>query len=144
VPEHLANLSNSDDDATADIGAVKSSITSSSLKRPTPPDPNDSGVEAKIEKPDDSVQAEPNSDSYDVEKNVRIKLIWKRQSSNSQCSGLNYNLFQLLCPSLRVLSPRITFSIQLSSSSIVRSHMVFKYHPQCQQYVFRYHVFSSF
>ncbi|KAK5983279.1 hypothetical protein GCK32_007617 [Trichostrongylus colubriformis] len=74
VPEHLANLSNSDDDATADIGAVKSSITSSSLKRPTPPDPNDSGVEAKIEKPDDSVQAEPNSDSYEVEKNVRINI----------------------------------------------------------------------
>lgn len=50
VPEHLANLSNSDDDST-DMGAVKSSIaTSSSLKRPAPSDFNDSGIEAKVEK----------------------------------------------------------------------------------------------
>lgn len=51
VPEHLANLSNCEDESEG-VGAVKSSIatSSSSLKRPAPSDFNDSGIEAKMEK----------------------------------------------------------------------------------------------
>ncbi|VDM66160.1 unnamed protein product [Strongylus vulgaris] len=50
VPEHLANLGNSDDESE-DSGAVKSSTAvSASLKRSAPSDFSDSGIEAKVEK----------------------------------------------------------------------------------------------
>ncbi|KAK5977998.1 hypothetical protein GCK32_005359, partial [Trichostrongylus colubriformis] len=133
VPEHLANLSNSDDDATADAGAVKSSIASSTLKRPAPSDLNDSGVEAKMEKLDDSAQVEPNSDSCEDE-NMRIKidclfdtrqpwrmsvaasrelseLPWRVDtdclpaSSHSPDAVICFDSDLLLCPPLRVLVP---------------------------------------
>ncbi|KAK6056024.1 hypothetical protein COOONC_06470 [Cooperia oncophora] len=93
VPEHLANLSNSDDDSATDVGAVKSSIAGSSLKRPAPSDLNDTGIEVKMEKlgkkvmliilkisfrdainiADDSAHVEQSTDPSEDE-NMRIKI----------------------------------------------------------------------
>ncbi|PIO70903.1 hypothetical protein TELCIR_07215 [Teladorsagia circumcincta] len=133
VPEHLANLSNSDDESAADVGAVKSSTAGSSLKRPAPSDFSDSGIEAKVEKLDDSAQAERNSDPSEDE-NMRIKidclfdtrqpwrmsvaasrelneLPWRVDtdclpaSSHSPDAVICFDSDLLLCPPLRVLVP---------------------------------------
>ncbi|EYC20826.1 hypothetical protein Y032_0021g446 [Ancylostoma ceylanicum] len=133
VPEHLANLSNSDD-ASEDMGAVKSSIaTSSSLKRPAPLDFNDSGIEAKVEKLDETASPEQAADSSEDE-NTRIKidclfdtrqpwrmsvaasrelneLPWRVDtdclpaSSNSPDAVICFDSETLMCPPLRVLVP---------------------------------------
>ncbi|PIO67708.1 hypothetical protein TELCIR_10536 [Teladorsagia circumcincta] len=133
VPEHLANLSNSDDESAADVGAVKSSTAGPSLKRPAPSDFSDSGIEAKVEKLDDSAQAERNSDPSEDE-NMRIKidclfdtrqpwrmsvaasrelneLPWRVDtdclpaSSHSPDAVICFDSDLLLCPPLRVLVP---------------------------------------
>ncbi|XGW16208.1 hypothetical protein V3C99_001567 [Haemonchus contortus] len=133
VPEHLAILSNSEDASTVDVGAVKSSITSSSLKRSAPSDASDSGTEAKVEKLDDSSHSDQNIDSSD-EENMRIKidclfdtrqpwrmsvaasrelneLPWRVDtdclpaSSHSPDAVICFDSDLLLCPPLRVLVP---------------------------------------
>ncbi|KIH56743.1 hypothetical protein ANCDUO_13073 [Ancylostoma duodenale] len=133
VPEHLANLSNSDD-VSEDMGAVKSSIaTSSSLKRPAPSDFNDSGIEAKVEKLGETASPEQGAESSEDE-NMRIKidclfdtrqpwrmsvaasrelneLPWRVDtdclpaSSNSPDAVICFDSDVLMCPPLRVLVP---------------------------------------
>uniref|UniRef100_A0A0K0D242 Mediator complex subunit 15 n=1 Tax=Angiostrongylus cantonensis TaxID=6313 RepID=A0A0K0D242_ANGCA len=80
VPEHLANLCNSEDDDLKDTGAVMSTIASSSLKRPPSSDFNDSGIDTKIEKivvvmrmfSDESASLDKATDSSENE-SIRIK-----------------------------------------------------------------------
>ncbi|VDO75162.1 unnamed protein product [Heligmosomoides polygyrus] len=136
VPEHLANLSNCEDESEG-VGAVKSSIatSSSSLKRPAPSDFNDSGIEAKMEKLDESASAsdQGQGDSSEDE-NIRIKidclfdtrqpwrmsvaasrelneLPWRVDtdclpaSSHSPDAVICFDSDLLLCPPLRVLVP---------------------------------------
>ncbi|WKX99634.1 hypothetical protein Q1695_014483 [Nippostrongylus brasiliensis] len=132
VPEHLANLGNSDDESES-IGAVKSSVVGSSLKRPAQSDPNDSGIETKLSKLDESINAEQSGDASEDE-NMRIKidclfdtrqpwrmsveasrelneLPWRVDmdclpaSSNSPDAVICFDSNLLLCPPLRVLVP---------------------------------------
>lgn len=130
VPEHLANLCNSEDDSQ-DFGAIKSSIASSSLKRPATSD--ESGPEPKMEKLDETAVKEQVSDSAEDE-NMRIKieclfdtrqpwrmsvaasrelneLPWRVDtdclpaSSHSPDAVICFDSDLLLCPPLRVLVP---------------------------------------
>ncbi|ETN81536.1 hypothetical protein NECAME_08447 [Necator americanus] len=134
VPEHLANLGNSDDESE-DMGAVKSSVaTSSSLKRPAPSDFNDSGIEAKVEKLDESASNEQTATDSSEDESIRIKidclfdtrqpwrmsvaasrelseLPWRVDtdclpaSSHSPDAVICFDSDLLLCPPLRVLVP---------------------------------------
>ncbi|KJH43556.1 hypothetical protein DICVIV_10422 [Dictyocaulus viviparus] len=73
VPEHLANLSNVEDDSIDDNGAVKSTSVVSSLKRPASSDFNDSGIDTKLEKLDESALSDKVTNSTDDE-DIRIKI----------------------------------------------------------------------
>ncbi|CAJ0599264.1 unnamed protein product [Cylicocyclus nassatus] len=132
VPEHLANLGNSDDESEG-TGAVKSSTISNPLKRAAPSDFNDSGIEAKVEKLDNSNASDQGVDSSEDE-NMRIQieclfdtrqpwrmsvaaskelngLPWRVDtdclpaSSNSPDAVICFDSDLLLCPPLRVLVP---------------------------------------